>query len=130
MKIKLLRTFLPSKDYETSKRFYNELGFPTMWENDELAILGTEDFSFFLQRHYNKDWAENLMMQLYVDDLDSLYAVAESLMDKYEGLKIKEIFTADYGRTFHIIGPAGVLWHMTEVTKEVEEPNKLICEDQ
>lgn len=130
MKIKLLRTFLPSKDYETSKKFYNDLGFPTMWENHELAIMGTEDFSFFLQKYYNKEWAENLMMQLYVEDLEDLFKIADKLKDDYEGIKLKPIFTAEYGRTFHLIGPAGVLWHMTEITKEVEEPNKLICEDQ
>ena len=70
------------------------------------------------------------MIQLFVDDLDSLYAVCEKLFTTYETIKLKPIFTAEYGRTFHLIGPAGELWHMTEVEKEVVEHNKLVCEDQ
>lgn len=130
MKIKLLRTFLPSINFEVSKKFYTEMGFDILWENDELCQLGTKEYNFFLQKYYQKDWAENLMMQMHVEDLEDLFNVCEPLIKKYEGTKIKPIFEADYGRTFHIIGPVGELWHMTEVTKEEEEPNKLICEDQ
>jgi predicted lactoylglutathione lyase len=118
MKIKNIRTFLPSKDVKVSKQFYLDLGFNITWQDDELIIFGDEDYSFFLQKYYNKDWAENVMMQLFVDDLDSLNKVAKALMQKYEGIKVNDIFTADYGRTFHLIDPAGVLWHMTETTKK------------
>lgn len=130
MNIKNIRTFLPSKDFSVSKQFYKDLGFEVLWENDDLCMFGQPEYNFFLQDYYQEDWANNLMMQLFVDDLDALYKVAETTINKYEGTKIKPIFEADYGRTFHIIGPAGELWHMTEVLKEVEEHNKLICEDQ
>lgn len=130
MNIKNIRTFLPSKDFEVSKNFYKDLGFKVQWENKELCMFGEPEYNFFLQDYYNEDWANNLMMQLFVDDLEALYKIAEPLIEKYEGTKIKPIFEADYGRTFHIIGPAGELWHMTEVIKEVEEHNKLICEDE
>lgn len=130
MNIMNLRTFLPSIDFETSKKFYKDIGFNIMWENEELCQFGTEEYNFFLQKYYQKDWAENLMMQMHVDDLETLYEVCESLIEDYKGTKIKPIFTAEYGKTFHLIGPAGELWHMTEVTKKVEEPNKLICEDE
>jgi hypothetical protein len=130
MEIKSLRTFLPSIDFELSKSFYRELGFEVLWENEELCMFGTKEYNFFLQDYYNKDWAENLMMQLFVMDLSALYEVAEKVVSKYEGTKIRPIFEADYGRTFHVIGPAGELWHMTEVMGEVVEENKLLCEDQ
>ena len=130
MNIKNLRTFLPSIDFDTSKQFYKDIGFEVMWENEELCQFGTSEYNFFLQKYYQKDWAENLMMQMHVDDLEELYEICETLLENYQGIKIKPIFTADYGKTFHLIGPAGELWHMTEVTKEEEEPNKLICEDE
>ena len=38
------------------------------------------------------------------------------IVDKYENTKIKPIFLADYGRTFHLIGPAGELWHMMDAS--------------
>lgn len=117
MNIKNIRTFLPSKDFLVSKQFYLELGFQILWEDKDYIIFGTSENNFFLQNGYNKDWAENMMIQLHVDDLDALYEIAVNLIDTYEGTKIKEIFTAHYGRTFHLIGPAGELWHMTEVEK-------------
>lgn len=129
MKIKLLRTFLPSIDFDISKQFYLDLGFQILWQNDELIQFGTEEYNFFLQKYYNKEWAENLMMQMFVDDLDALFKNAEPLINKYDNTKIKPIFKADYGRTFHLIGPAGELWHMTEVQGKEEDRSKLICED-
>ena len=68
-------------------------------------------------------------MQLHVEDLDALYEVAVKLIPKYEGTKIKPIFKAEYGRTFHLIGPAGELWHMTEIEKEVIDEAKLLCDE-
>ena len=130
MKITNIRTFIPSKDFAVSKQFYLDIGFEVQWEGKDLVLFGTKNNNFFVQNYYNKDWAENLMMQMHVNDLDALYKTCKSLMEKYEGTKIKPIFSAEYGRTFHIIGPAGELWHMTEVTvSDSVEEDKLICED-
>ena len=130
MNIIQIRTFLPSKDFETSKNFYKDLGFTVTWENHELAEIGIAKQNFFLQKYYQEDWANNLMMQMFVDDLDELYSKAAPLIDKYEGTKIKSIFETDYGRTFHLIGPAGVLWHMTETENKNIKQDELLCNDE
>jgi len=117
MKVKMLRTFVPSINFELSKQFYTELGFKILWEDDTLCQLGTPEYNFFLQPHYPKEWAENMMLQLIVEDLDALYETVLTLKKKYKDIKINPIFTADYGRTFHLIAPAGELWHMTEAKK-------------
>ena len=129
MEIKNIRTFLPSKDYKVSRQFYLDLGFQIQWEGNDLTIFGSETYNFFLQEYYNEDWANNFMIQMHVDDLDALYKVAEPLIKKYEGTKIKPIFTADYGRTFHLIDPSGVLWHLTEITEKVENEADLLCDE-
>jgi len=120
MNITNIRTFLPSKDFQVSRQFYLDMGFDIRWESNDLIIFGTAENNFFLQNAFVEVWAHNMMLQMHVDDLDALYQKVEPLIAKYEGTKIKSIFTADYGRTFHLLDPAGVLWHMTEVTK----PNK------
>ena len=120
MNIRNIRTFLPSIDFERSRQFYLDLGFEIMWEGKDLIIFGTKEQNFFLQNAYVEVWAQNTMVQMHVDDLDQLYLIAEELNRKYEEVKIKPIFTADYGRTFHMLDPAGVLWHMTEVRKQEE----------
>lgn len=114
MKVSQLRTFVPSIDFKVSEQFYLDMGFKLRWRGDNLIIFGDDHYSFFLQDAYVKDWAENLMIQLFVDDLEALYQLCEKLVEKYEGTKIRPIFEADYGTTFHLIGPAGELWHIMQ----------------
>lgn len=114
MNITQIRTFIPGKDYKVSIEFYKDLGFKILWQGEDMTMFGKTSQNFFLQDFYIEDWANNCMMQMFVDDLDSLYQKVESIKDKYDGIKFKPIFTADYGRTFHLIDPSGVLWHMTE----------------
>lgn len=118
MVIKNIRTFIPTKDFKESKEYYLELGFNVLWEGKDLIILGDENNNFFLQDYYNEDWANNFMMQIHVEDLNDTYETANKLTKKYPQTRIKEIFEADYGRTFHLIGPAGELWHFTEYNKK------------
>lgn len=114
MKAKKIRPFIPSIDFETSKSFYMDLGFETTYEEEKMVILTSGDVGFFLQDYYQKEWANNTMIQLFVSNLEAFYDVANSLKYKYKTMKIKPIFTAHYGKTFHLIGPAGELWHMME----------------
>ena len=74
----LARPFLPAKDFEQSKRFYEALGFEKRLDG-EVAIFGIGACSFILQNYFQKDWAENFMMQLMVDDLDVWWSHVSSL---------------------------------------------------
>jgi len=58
----------PTKNFEISRAFYETLGFTKLLEGD-VAIFAIGDTSFILQRFFQKDWAENCMMQLMADDL-------------------------------------------------------------
>lgn len=113
----VLRTFLPTQDFELSKRFYEALGFEKVVDG-EVAIFDTaEPGGIILQRYYNKDWAENLMLSLRVDDLDAWWA-------HIDGLDLPGNFGVrppappkDYPwglREVHVIDPAGVLWHFVQ----------------
>ena len=66
----LARPFLPAKDFERSKAFYEALGFEKLLDGD-VAIFRMGSSGFILQRGYQREWAENFMMQLMVDDLDA-----------------------------------------------------------
>ena len=69
--IKKLRTFVPAKDFETSKRFYADLGFQVKLLDQNLADIALGTHSFLLQNFYVPEWAGNFMMHLLVDDLDA-----------------------------------------------------------
>jgi hypothetical protein len=74
----LMRPFMPAKDFELSKRFYEALGFEKVLDG-EVAIFNAGSGGFILQRYFQEDWAKNFMMQLMVDDLDMWWAHIESL---------------------------------------------------
>ncbi len=74
----LARPFVPTQDFELSKRFYEALGFEKTLDG-EVATFDCGSGGFILQRYYQKDWAENFMMQLMVDDLDAWWAHLQSL---------------------------------------------------
>src|SRR4051794_37596523 len=75
----IARPFLPAKDFDVSKSFYQALGFTTMLDSAEVAIFRIGPSSFVLQKYFHKEWAENFMMQLMVDDLDSWWTRVSSL---------------------------------------------------
>ena len=61
------RAFIPAKDFDSSKAFYEALGFKTLLDGD-VAIFGVGASALILQRYYKKEWAENCMMQMMVDN--------------------------------------------------------------
>ncbi len=54
------------------------MGFPKLLDSD-VAIFALGAGAFILQRYYEKDWAENSMMQPMVDDLDARWDYIERL---------------------------------------------------
>ena len=117
MKAHKIRPFIPSIEFKRSITFYKELGFEIIYEEEKLVIMSLGDISFFIQDAYVKDWAENTMIQLFVEDLEVLYDRVVDLSKTYSEIKFKPIFNAHYGLTFHLIGPEGVLWHMMQYVK-------------
>jgi uncharacterized glyoxalase superfamily protein PhnB len=110
------RPFLPTKDFDASKSFYEALGFKKLLDGD-VAIFDVGDTSFILQRYYKKEWAENCMMQLMVDDLDQWWAHIERL-DLARSFGVpppKPPALQSWGlRVAFLIDPAGVLWHVAQ----------------
>ena len=109
------RPFLPTKDFDTSKSFYEALGFTKLLDGD-VAIFGVGEGAFILQRYY-KEWAESCMMQLMVDDLDQWWAHIERLdLAKSFGVAPpKPPAMQPWGlRVAFVIDPAGILWHVAQ----------------
>jgi catechol 2,3-dioxygenase-like lactoylglutathione lyase family enzyme len=117
------RPFLPTKDFETSRAFYEALGFTKLLD-DEVAIFAVGETSFLLQRHFQRDWAENFMMQLMVDDLDAWWAHLEALdlPSRFGVPPPKAPAMQPWGlRIAYVVDPAGVLWHIAQ--RRAEAPS-------
>lgn len=112
----LARPFMPARDFDLSKRFYEALGFAKVLDS-EVAIFNAGSGGFILQRYYQKDWAENFMMQLIVDDLDAWWAHIQGLdLPKRFGVPApKAPAMQPWGlREAYVVDPSGVLWHVAQ----------------
>ena len=112
----LARPFLPVLDFEQSKRFYEALGFEKLLDS-EVAIFGAGSGGFILQRGYQKEWAENCMMQLMVDDLEAWWRHIDALeLPRRFGVQPpKAPAMQPWGlRVAYVYDPCGVLWHVSQ----------------
>ena len=112
----LARPFLPAKNFDLSKRFYDVLGFEKILDS-EVAIFNVGSGGFILQRHFQQEWAENFMMQLMVDDLDLWWAHIESLelATQFDVPLPKAPAMQAWGlRVAFVVDPSGVLWHVAQ----------------
>jgi uncharacterized glyoxalase superfamily protein PhnB len=112
-----LKTFVPAKDAELSKKFYVDLGFTINWSNEQIAELQIGSFRFLLQTFYVPDHAGNFMMSLNVDDADAWweYIERQELAKKYPGIMCKPPQMQPWGiRVLYLSDPTGVLWHISD----------------
>jgi uncharacterized glyoxalase superfamily protein PhnB len=112
----IARPFLPAQDFEKSRAFYEALGFTKLLDGD-VAIFAVGKTSFILQRHFQKDWAANCMMQLMVDDLDAWWTHLEKLdlPGTFGVAPPKPPAMQPWGlRVAYVTDPSGVLWHVAQ----------------
>jgi hypothetical protein len=111
-----VRPFLPTKDFDLSRRCYETLGFDKVLDGD-VAIFNAGSGGFILQRRYQEDWAENCMVQLMVDDLDAWWAHLANLdlEGRFGVPPPRAPAMQPWGlRAAFLIDPAGVLWHVAQ----------------
>jgi catechol 2,3-dioxygenase-like lactoylglutathione lyase family enzyme len=111
------RPFLPAKDFAKSNAFYEALGFARELDGDDVAVYRIGATSFLLQKYYQKEWAENFMMQLLVDDLDVWWQriVSLDLPAKFGVPAPKPPTMQPWGlRIAYVVDPSGVLWHVAQ----------------
>jgi len=118
--IRAFRPFLPAKEFETSLRFYKEIGFEEYRLGDALAELSLGTHAFLLQGYYVKEWAENTVMHVLVHDVDSWWQHINSLdLAKRFGVSPPAAPRVEpWGLTVaYVFDPSGVLWHFAQPTK-------------
>jgi hypothetical protein len=111
-----VRAFLPARDFAASKSFYETLGFTKLLDGD-VAIFEAGAGGFLLQNRYEREWAQNCMMQLMVDDLDAWWAHIESLdlPARFDVRSPRPPAVQPWGlRVAYLFDPSGILWHIAE----------------
>lgn len=118
-----LKATLPAKDFELSKRFYQDLGFTLCWgEEGDLAYFHYGDHGqhgkvgFLLQRFYVQALAENLMMHLMVRNVDAWWALIQEqkIPEKYGVMAEAPSLKPWRMRDMVLADPSGVLWRIAQ----------------
>ncbi|MBN2299831.1 MAG: hypothetical protein JXC31_01460 [Acholeplasmataceae bacterium] len=117
MKINHFLVFIPTKDFEHSKSFYQDIGFDMVWADNDLARFRKDGAEFFLQGFYDKGLGDNLMFHLNIDNFDETYQNLSDVCKRYPECYISKPKDEYYGRAFKLRGPSGELWDIVKGTQ-------------
>ncbi|HEY6901607.1 MAG TPA: VOC family protein [Puia sp.] len=113
---KSIRPFIGAKDFELSRNFYRDLGFQETILSHNMSVFKTDGLAFYLQDAYVKDWIDNTMLFLEVDNVDRFWdqLVTLDLPAKYEGVRLTPTRHYEWGKECFLHDPSGILWHFGE----------------
>ncbi|KFI11163.1 glyoxalase [Vibrio coralliilyticus] len=111
-----IKSFIPSKDFDISQRFYQALGFEVASVFSDVAYMRKGHTAFLLQNYYQVEHAENTMMHLLVEDaMGWLEHVKASSVEKDFECKVTELIEQPWGMLeFCLTDPSGVLWRIAQ----------------
>ena len=114
-----VKAFVPAKDFELSKRFYQDTGFTMASEGGGVAYFHNGHSSFLLQDFCVEDHVNNFMMHLLVEDVDAWYqAITDAKVPEKYQVRIGPIVLQPWRmRDFELFDPSGVLWRIAQNVK-------------
>src|SRR4051812_27986090 len=100
MKFISLEPFVPSgSNFNGSKELYLELGFSINWDAGDYIGFQRDDCKFILQKYNNKEFAENFMISVKVDNADEFWKeVSEKNLTEKFGIVLGKPTDQPYGR--------------------------------
>ena len=116
MKFLSLEPFVPSgSNFEGSKQLFQELGFTINWDAGDYVGFAKDGCKFILQKYDHKDFAENFMLSVKVDNAEAFrqMVIEKQLPEKF-GIRISQPVQQPYGKEVNVIDIAGVCWHFVE----------------
>lgn len=116
---KSIRPFLGATDFAVSRQFYRDLGFEERVVSHSMSFFKTDGAGFYLQDACVKDWIDNTMVFLEVDDVERHWKELKALdlPAKYENVRLTPIRTEHWGREYFLHDPSGILWHFGEFVR-------------
>jgi len=116
MKTIEIKAFVPSKDFDLSKQFYQDLGFELASDSNGIAYFKSCNSSFLLQDFYEEKHAKNFTMHLLVEDIEQFHSrLKNSTIEEKYKTQISDIKKQPWGMyDFIVIDPSGVLWRIAQ----------------
>jgi len=115
-----LGAFLPTKDFDLSRGFYEALGFTNRATSDEVALFDTGAGTIILTRVNDEKWDGAFMMALMVEDLAAWWQRIQDadLPGRFGVSEPRPPAMQPWGlEVAYVVDPAGVLWHFQQRPK-------------
>jgi hypothetical protein len=112
-----VRHFVPAIDLDVSRSFYEALGWSVEWTDGTLVLLELAGHRLMLQAYYVKEWAENSMLTVVVDDAVAWHRHVTDVLaaGSYAGARVATPRHEEWGAIVtYVWDPAGVLLHLTQ----------------
>lgn len=118
-KAKSIRPFIGSKDFEVSRNFYKDLGFKEIVLGSNFSYFNSNELGFYLQDAFVKDWIDNTMVFLEVENVELFWdqLMTLKLSNKYDNVRLVPIREMNWGKECFIHDPSGILWHVGQFNK-------------
>lgn len=115
-----IRPFIGAADFEVSRAFYRDLGFQEVELSPAMSLFKTGSYGFYLQNAFNRDWVDNTMVFLEVEDVQHFWdeLLKLDLPAKYKNVRLVPIRSEHWGRECFVHDPSGILWHFGEFFKK------------
>jgi predicted enzyme related to lactoylglutathione lyase len=109
--IRGFKVYMPAKNFELSKRFYAALGFAMTEGWGGTADFELNGYRFRLQDYYVKDWAENWMVVIDVDDVKMWHERVQLMArsGEFGSMSVREPHDVDGSMVLEVPDPSGVL---------------------
>jgi catechol 2,3-dioxygenase-like lactoylglutathione lyase family enzyme len=114
-----IRPFIGAQNFDLSRSFYRDLGFEEVVLSKDMCLFKKGDAGFYLQDAYVKDWIDNTMVFLEVEDVDRFWEELQvlDLPARYKGARYTPVRTYDWGKECFVHDPSGILWHFGQFSK-------------
>lgn len=114
--VKSIRPFIGAQNFEVSRSFYQDLGFQQVVLDSKLSLFRKQDIGFYLQDYYAKEWIDNTMIFVEVENVEAYWEelISLHLTEKYESVQLTPIRTMNWGKECFVHDPSHVLWHFGE----------------
>ncbi|MEO0065898.1 MAG: hypothetical protein RI983_1224 [Bacteroidota bacterium] len=114
-----IRPFIGAKDFDLSRAFYTAMGFTENIINEKLSVYHFKGISFYLQNAYVKDWVDNTMVFVEIEDVSAFWDNLQSLKltEKFPEVKLIAPKSFDWGTECFVHDPSGILWHFGNFNK-------------
>ncbi len=114
-----MRPFIGATDFEISRSFYRTLGFEESIIAYNMSYFKTMELGFYLQDAYVKDWIDNTMIFLEVDNVELYWQQLQTmdLTTQFKNVRLTAIKKYQWGSECFLHDPSGILWHFGQFYK-------------